>query len=421
VLTIRHNGSKASDPALLEGLPPDLIVYRTGAPELLEMAIGVRAFFRRILRSASRPIQPSAPPASPPAARSEVVSRRTIADWVSWWLQIPDRAIGWLPAGCVVALHAAQRHHARALYSSAPYWTNHLIGLVAKRFTGLPWMADFRDPWRANPFRKIPYQAIDQIDAWLEREVITHADWVICNSPYVREDFIKRFPDQPDRFVTIPNGYDPEDFVDIEPRRPVADNQLVLTHAGVFYGPRRPEPIFQAMRLLQSERRLRRKPCLQLLGSPMYSERPIETIAAELGVKEQVLVAGEVSHRRVLEALRGSDMQVLVGFAGQGSELQVPAKLFEYMGVGRPILALAPKRGAIAEVLEQAAVPCEICDPEDPREIAQAIISLESRTNGPLPSRNQPGSRANCQFQRREQVSRIAQLLDESCRREPAE
>src|SRR5262249_16868444 len=154
-------------------------------------------------------------------------------------------------------------HGARALYSSAPCWTAHLIGLLAKRITGLPWIADFRDPWRANPFRRFHHQSVDRFDAWLERQVVEHADRVVCNSGYVRDDFVARFPHRADRFVTIPNGFDPEDFDGITPSRPVGDDRLVLTHTGVFYGPRRPDPIFRAIRLLLDQKRLSRKPCVQ--------------------------------------------------------------------------------------------------------------------------------------------------------------
>ena len=265
-------------------------------------------------------------------------------DWASWWIQVPDLAIGWLPGGLIATLNALNRHRDSVLYSSAPHWTAHLIGLLAKRLAGRPWIADFRDPWRANPFRKLPYPSVNRFDAWLETQVVRNADRVICNTEFVREDFETRFPEYVGRFVTIPNGFDPEDYDGIVAHQPVGQSQLVITHAGYFYGPRRPQPILQAIRLLRNQGRLGRQPCVQLIGTPTYEGRCLKSIAAEFGVEDDVIIQGEVPHRQTLEALRGSDIQLLVGFGGKGSELQVPAKLFEYLGVGRPILALAPKR-----------------------------------------------------------------------------
>ncbi len=408
VVTVREKPGSSNDPALLLGLPKDLIVYRTYGPNLLALANKTRYGVKRLVR----PFSPStASRPSPSSTDSDGESERNWIDWASWWLQIPDQAVGWLPFGLATALHAIHRHHGCALYSSAPYWTTHLIGLLAKRVSGLPWVADFRDPWRANPFRQLSYPSVDRFDAWLERQVVEHADRVVCNSDFVREDFIRRYPDRVDRFATIPNGFDPEDYTSIEPRREAGPDRLVLTHAGEFYGPRRPAPIFQALRCLQDQRRLSRVPCLQLLGSPTFEGRSLQSIATDHGVEDRVMVKGQVSHQQTLEALRGSDIQLLVGFNGEGSELQVPAKLFEYLAVGRPILALAPERSAIANVLEQAGVPSEICDPNEPAAIADAIARMDLELNLKSDVQSRPVGRSITRFHRREQVSQLAELL----------
>ena len=209
------------------------------------------------------------------------------------------------------------------------------------------------------------------INSWRGRW--SGADRVICNSEFVRDDFVGRFPELSDRFVTVPNGFDPEDFSDLEASRPVGQDHLVLTHAGFFYGPRRPHPILQALCVLRDRNHLDRIPCLQLVGPPTYEGRCLRSIASDYGVEDLVHVSGELAHRHALELMRGSDIQVLVGFSGKGSELQVPAKLFDYLGVGRPVLALAPERGAIGEVMRQSGVNGALCSPDDPEEIAAGI------------------------------------------------
>jgi glycosyltransferase involved in cell wall biosynthesis len=338
---------------------------------------------------------------------------------MSWWLQTPDRLVGWLPGGTRAALKAVRRKRCRAIFSSAPLWTGHLIALVVRRLTGLPWVADFRDPWRGNPFREIPYRMIDRFDQWLERQVVLGADWIVCNTEPARQDFMRRFPMYAAKFVCITNGFDPDEFRNLAPERPGGQETFVLTHAGVFYGLRRPHALFEAVRILRGQGGIGRRICLQLVGDPNYEGRSLREIAAEFDVTEEVFVRGPVSHRRSLELLRGSDAQILVGFGGKGAELQIPGKLFEYVGVGQPILALAPHASAIADVLRDAGVRAEICAPDDSGVIAGAIRRLaESEGEGAEKGANAEAGERLRKFSRREQVGRIAALLNSPAARQ---
>jgi glycosyltransferase involved in cell wall biosynthesis len=407
VVTARPDSSFREDASLLAGLPDDLKVYRTPAPQLLPWASNVWAKIRRLtrFRRAAATV-----PANPRSETCASQAKGGWIDWASWWLQVPDLALGWLPWGLLSARREAKRHACQVLYTSAPPFTAHLIGLLTKRLTRIPWVADFRDPWVGNPFRsKIPYRSVQRYDAWLERLVVRHADWIICNCEPVRQQFQARYPDWAARFITIPNGFEPEDYCSLNARRLFDDNKVVLTHAGVFYGPRRPHNVFEALRLLGEDD----PECnvhLQLVGSPTYEGEQLNAIAQRYGVADRVHVRGEVSHREALELLRGSDVQVLVGCSGNGSDLQVPGKLFEYLGIGRKILALAPQGSAIAQIMTAGAADGEVCDPESAPQIAATIRRMTSvrSTNGEPPI----SAAANLQFTRREQVRQIAQLFD---------
>jgi glycosyltransferase involved in cell wall biosynthesis len=406
VVTRRPDEETDQDPSLLNGLPEDLVVYRTYSPNHLALCSHLWARLKAVVRRQR--------PAANGTGEGKTNGREQQApqgwvDWVSRWLQVPDLRVSWVPWGVSAARRAILRHSCRALYSSAPDWSAHLIALLAKGATDLPWVADFRDPWRASPFRKIPYRSVDGYDAWLERRVVESADWVVCNTNPLREDFYRRYPELGKKFVTIPNGFDPEDYAGLSPRRLAGPDKVVLTHAGVFYSKRRPDVLFQALALLE-----RRNPgvadlLLQLVGTPTYEGNSLQEIAARYGVAHLVRVVGTVPHQEALGYMQGSDIQVLAGFSGPGAELQVPAKLFEYFGVGRPILALAPDNSAIADTIAQSGLLAEICDPDRPEEVAQAVSQLvtrlkKSRTTGPAGLNLQ-------QFHRREQVGRIAALL----------
>lgn len=409
VVTVQEDNPGSGNPRLLQGLPEDLAVYRTPNPDLVGIGSRCWSWTKRLcsLGLAGKPARGHG------NGSLNGHSRKGLVDWASWWLHVPDTKIGWLPFGLKAARQAVRFHKCQAIYSSAPFWTVHLIGLLTKRLTGLPWLADFRDPWRANPFRKVPYRTLDRFDAWLEKQTIHGADRVICNTERVCADFQFRYPALASKFVTVFNGFDPEDYVGLEPLRPAVTKKLVLTHAGNFYGPRRPDALFQALRLLRGRPDLNFEICLQLLGTPTYHGRALQAIAAENGVEDMVLVQGDLPHRQALELLYGSDIQVLVGFSGTGADLQVPAKLFEYFGTGRPILALAPPQSAIADIMARAGNPGELCEPDDPQAIARAIERMAASANGS----SSLDSAGNCfeslkQFHRRDQVGQIADLLN---------
>src|SRR5262249_38340104 len=108
----------------------------------------------------------------------------------------------------------------------------------------------------------------------------------------------------------------------------------------------------------------------------------------------------------------GSDLLLLVGFAGPGAEFQVPGKLFEYLGVGRAVLALAPRDSAIADIMARSGARGEVCDPDNPEQILAAIRRIASSEEvEENVSRRTRAEDSLSQCTRREQVGRIAELL----------
>ena len=67
--------------------------------------------------------------------------------YVTW----PDNFQGWLPAALALALREIRRSRPDVLYTTSAPYVSHLAGLALHRLTGIPWVADFRDEWAANP------------------------------------------------------------------------------------------------------------------------------------------------------------------------------------------------------------------------------------------------------------------------------
>jgi glycosyltransferase involved in cell wall biosynthesis len=165
-----------------------------------------------------------------PLSNEHVSSKeaKSLKDWLSWWLQIPDNRIGWLPFSLKKTVQAIKENKISLIYSTSPFTTAHVIALLTKKICRIPWVADFRDPWRANPFRKIPYRSVDKWDQFLESCTMKQADHIICVTENMKKDFINRYPFVKEKISYIPNGYDPEEYEDLEPLREFGEDCFVL-------------------------------------------------------------------------------------------------------------------------------------------------------------------------------------------------
>ena len=296
-------------------------------------------------------------------------------DWLSRFLQTPDSRLGWLVPGVRAGLRAVRRRRPDVLYSTSPYASAHLIALVVARLTRIPWVADFRDPWRGNPFGRLEHSSLDRWDAWLERAVLSSAARIICCTPTMTEQLRERYPRHSVKCSTILNGFDGELLDGLQPIRTEPADHVVLTHCGQFYGPRSPAVLFAALRraVLQSPD-LAGRIHLNLIGPELFEGRPLSEWAAEAGVADAVRALGVKSHTEALAHMAGSDGLVLVGSTGLGADLQVPNKLFEYLAVRRPIIAACAPTSPVCDILAKARASGACRDPHDERGLAESIV-----------------------------------------------
>jgi len=130
-----------------------------------------------------------------------------------------------------------------AVVSTSPPVATHLVARRLKRRFGVPWVADFRDPLRGNPFRTrrwfFPY------DALLERMLFRNADALIANTDTLAEMWNRRYPEFSGKMSVIWNGFDPEDR--IAPAVKASRGRRVLAHVGTLYGGRHPGRVLSSL------------------------------------------------------------------------------------------------------------------------------------------------------------------------------
>jgi glycosyltransferase involved in cell wall biosynthesis len=167
----------------------------------------------------------------------------------------------------------------------------------------------------------------------------------------------RRFPDiPPDRWELIPNGYDEENFLDAEriPSRGAAASlrgPLTLVHSGILYPTERdPQPFFTAIAEMKAAGELSSQDLRVVLRATSYDEVYAPQLRQQ-AIDDIVLLERPIGYRDALREML--DASGLLLFQGSSCNHQVPAKLYEYMRSGRPILGLCDPRGDTASTLRE--------------------------------------------------------------------
>jgi glycosyltransferase involved in cell wall biosynthesis len=268
-------------------------------------------------------------------------------------LALPDRWVSWCLGAVPAGLRLIRRAPCQVIWSTYPIASAHLIGLALRRLTGLPWIADLRDPMLDDAYPTDPWMR--KAAAWVERQTVRHASRVVCTTAGAVRSYRRRYPEiPPERFTLIENGYDEEEFAQAAPAPKPPGGPFVLLHSGIVYPSERdPRPLFAALGRLRSEGALDSANFRLVLRAPVH-EALLAGLAREHGIADLVEIAPALPYRAALAEMLAAD-GLLVLQAANCNE-QVPAKLYEYLRAARPILALTDPAGDTAALMRAAAI-----------------------------------------------------------------
>ena len=281
---------------------------------------------------------------------------RTI--WKS--VAVPDARLGWVPFGITGGTRVLRGLSVDAIYVTGKPFSSYLIADRLGRHFGLPWVMDVRDLWALNRRDPDTNWWHRQMNARLEERMVKRAAMVIANTPGNKREFVEAYATYgADKFVTITNGFDQDDFAGPAISRP---ENFTIVYTGTFYFGKQSKPsgeifethspwfLFQALANLFAEDDEMRRRCRVVVAGPRCELA--KELASRCGVSDIVQLKGWVSHRESLKLQRQAHLALLVLARGEQSRSWVPAKLYQYLGSGTPILALIPD-GDAAQIIRE--------------------------------------------------------------------
>lgn len=332
-------------------------------------------------------------PASYPVHRSFALdsSRHlAIAGRYPHWLAQPDRWISWWLSGVPAGIRLIRRYRPRLIWSTFPIATAHLIALSLREYSGLPWVADQRDPmfeadYPAHPLRH-------RLHRWIEQRVARKSSRIVCTSAGSCRQLQQRYPQRAaQQLVLIPNGYDEADFLPLRasqyPQQQGAP--LVLLHSGVVYPSERdPAALFAALATLLQAGEISPASFRLRLRASEHHAQIVAMLTHYAGLETIVDLAPMLPRSEAIGEM--SKVAGLLLLQGSSCNGQIPAKLYEYLRSGQPILALTDPQGDTAQLLRAAGIDtlARLDHVEDIRLALLRFLGLVRNQRAPLASKD---------------------------------
>ena len=331
--------------------------------------------------------------------------KRSILKKISMWIRgnffMPDPRCFWINPSVRYLKKYLKEHPVDIIISTGPPQSMHLIARKVSLATGIPWIADFRDPWT-----KIFYFKHLMLSRWAERKhhkleqsVLDDATAIVAVSPLVQKDFAQ-MTDTPVHLVT--NGYDESDYMTpVEP-----DGKFNVVHTGLLTADGNPVALWDILgEKCREDKEFAENFHLTLAGKT--DAKVLESIKAA-GLETYLTDLGYINHDKAVQEQRKASILILPIREEPETKAILPGKLFEYLAAQRPILGVGTREGAMATVLQETGAG-KIFDWTDKADIRSYIDRCwESFLNGTLKTEAADIQR----FSRRSTAKQMAALFE---------
>ena len=336
------------------------------------------------------------------------------AMWIRGNIFRPDPRCLWIGPSVKFLKKYLKEHPVDLIVSTGPPQSMHMIGRRLAEETGLPWIADFRDPWtKIFYFKHLSMtKATEKWHKKMEKEVLDNASAVVAVSPLVQQEF-QAMTQTPVDLIT--NGFDDCDFADERCKEADGgpDKDFVITHTGLFAADGNPTTLWNVLaEKCSTDETFKKLLKIKLIGKT--DGQIISSIKSE-GLEDNLIDLGYQPHTKAVQAQRTASLLILPLRKEPEYRAVLPGKLFEYLASWRPVLGIGQTDGAMSMILNSTKTGL-VLDWEDRNSIRRFIdLCWEKHLKGRLSVEDADIS----QFTRKALTRRMAELFEQVVHEKP--
>ena len=259
-------------------------------------------------------------------------------------LFIPDSRIFWVNSSVDFLSKYILENNIESIITTGPPHSLHLIGLKLKSILNISWYADFRDPWTKINYHKELKLSLRSKKKHLELEskVLNSCDRIIVTSNKLLKEYNK-IAKTPISLIT--NGFDYQKL-QLE-----LDEEFSITHIGRLLPERNPKILWNALKeLCIINKNFKNNLKVNFIGN--VSENLINEMKTK-DLENSVVYHNYIKYNDTIPYLIKSQILLLIESDDMESSYAIPAKIFEYINSGRPIIAIGPKDSEIKLIIDE--------------------------------------------------------------------
>lgn len=326
------------------------------------------------------------------------------------FLALPDKFWTWRLSAVSAGIDLIRKYQPDAIWSTCPIPTTHWIAAALKKTSGIPWIADFRDPLIKDGNNDSFLE--HKIKCYIEAKTVANADIVSFTSPSTLKLYQERYPElNQKKWRVIYNGYNEDNFStaaeiahNSQQNRPTNGIKTLL-HSGILYqNGRNPAALFEAIKELHNTQKISENSFRLVLRATNSDEHYSQEVK-RFSISEYVDILPPIKYEKALaEMINADGLLILQGSIFNG---QIPAKVFEYFRAQKPILALTDSKGDTARILREGGIS-KVADMTSKDEISSLILDFVNNNTDQIT----PSKTSYTKFSRRNQTAELAKILN---------
>jgi len=263
----------------------------------------------------------------------------------SKWFFIPDPRYGWFFSSVFLGKKIIKKEKIDIIYATSPPPVALLVGVFLKKSCNIPLIIDYRDLWTGNPFVSYPTKFHFNLERKMERWVLKHAEIISVVNDNMKQKLLRSFTFLDDsKVVVIPNGYDPEDFRKVNPKK---FSKFTILYAGSIYGRR----VRYFKLLLETVNELIQEGSVLMEDFQLifvgYLAKAARKILNRIHLPN-VYYLGVRNHEETIRFMLGADVLLLI----PGTSETLTSKIFEYLAAQKFILNISDGNGQASRFIE---------------------------------------------------------------------